>query len=63
MDATEASGWKFEFHTWNAVPIRNAEYCFCKTICFIFLKVQMKVVESHLYPKSYIPLCLIGYPM
>ena len=57
VDATKASGWKIEFHTWHTVPIRNAKYCFSKIICFIFLKLLMKVVQSNLYPKAHIPLC------
>ena len=62
-DATKASGWKIEFHTWHTVPIRNAKVCFCKVICFIFLKLLMKVVQSYLYPKVHIPLYPMGYPV
>ena len=61
VDATKASGWKIEFHTWHTVPTRNAKYCFCKIICFIFLKLLMKVVQSYLYPKAHIPLCPMGW--
>ena len=63
VNATKASGQKIEFHTWHTVPIRNAKYCFCKIICFIFLKLLMKVVQSYLYPKAHIPLCPMGYPV
>ena len=63
VDATKASGWKTKFHTWHTVPIRYAKYCFCNIISFIFLKLRMKVVQSYLYPKVYIPPCPIGYPV
>ena len=63
VDATKASGWKIEFHTWYTVPIRNAKYCFCEIICFIFLKLRMTVVQSCLYSKTYVPLCPMGYPV
>ena len=63
VDAPKASGWKIEFQTWHTVPIRNAKSSFCKIICFIFLKLLMKIVQSYLYPKAHIPLCLVCYPV
>ena len=61
MDATKASGWKIKFRTWHTVPTRNAKYYFCKIICLIFLKLLMKIIQSHLYPKTHLPLCPMGY--
>ena len=63
MDANKASGWKSEFHTWHTVPTRNVEFCFCKIICFIFLKLLMKVAQIYLYPKAHIQLCPMNYPV
>ena len=57
VSATKASGCEIDFHTCDSVLIRNVKCCFCKIICFVFLQLQIKYMQSYLYPKAYVPLC------
>ena len=54
MDATKASGWKIEFHTWHTVPVQNTK---CKILLlqdylFHFLKITNESCTKLSLPKS-----------